>query len=134
MKKSIVAFIAMMMLLTMVSCTSSNSKKVRDGHLDGFGHEATVGEVFDVVSDNSTSWDEQELDDSRYSNETYSLVEAKWNGESGKVVIQFVVEKDGNNFLLHGATVDGQFVEAYPLVEQINKEYLINDLIDMFDE
>lgn len=109
---------------TILSCGgSANIDTVKNGFLDAFGDEVSVGEAFDVVSNNSTNWNEQELDDARWSSDDYKLVEASWEGTAGEVIIQFIVEKDGNSFELHGASVDGEFMEAMTVIYGIIAAY-----------
>jgi len=106
-----------MLLIAIVGCTSSNVKKVRDGHLNRFGDEVTIGEVFDVVSGNSTSWEEDELD------KDYVLVDAKWDGAGGKVLVQFLVKKSEDDFSVNATTLNGQPFEVWDILNEIKSEY-----------
>lgn len=117
--KKIVTTITMMMLFVMIGCTSSNVKKVRDGKLYAFGDEVTIGEVFDVVSGNTTSWEEEELG----GKSNMVLVDAKWDGEGGKVLVQFMINKTEDEFYLNAATLGGQPVDAYSVIHEIKSEY-----------
>jgi len=107
-----------MLLITIISCTSSNVKKVRDGHLDSFGYEVTIGEVFDVVSGNSTSWEEEELGST-----DLVLVDAKWDGVGGEVLVQFLVNKTEDDFSVNGTTLGGQPFEVWDILNDIKSEY-----------
>ena len=118
MRKSILVLLSIMLLITIVSCTSSNVKKVRDGHLDAFGNEVTIGEVFDVVSGNTTNWEEEGLD-----NSNLVIVYAKWDGAGGEVLVQFFTDKTDEEFSLSGGTIGGQAFEVWDLISGLKSEY-----------
>ncbi len=117
----IIAIIAVMI----ISCGSGSSeiKKVKNGYLKAFGNEVTIGEAFDSVFKKSVTWSQGELSDERWSSEEYSLVEVKTSEDGSEINIQFIVEKNSQDFRLHGATVDGQFVDAQSIINAVISEY-----------
>jgi len=104
---------------TLISGGEDYTAKVRDGYLEAFGTDYTIGEVFDVVSGGDTTWTQEELSDPRWPSEYYKLVNASWYGEGGEVVVQFIVEKEGSGLQLHGAAIGDTFIDAMDVIIEV---------------
>lgn len=111
------------LLLTLISCGGLDVSAVKNGYLDGFGYEVTVGEAFDVLSDNTVKWTASTLDDERYPSNLYYLVEASWEVDASDLIVQFAVDKEEDSFSLHGALIDGEYYEPLPVIYEFVNQY-----------
>ncbi|GMT49061.1 MAG: hypothetical protein IEMM0008_0600 [bacterium] len=104
---------------------SGDYKVVRDGYLEAFGDEITIGEVFEVVSAGGVKWSSvgvkkkyKDLSKSHY------VVQAKWKNRKGEpVVIEFLVSKKSESFRLNGAKAGNQYLNANQVILGIASEY-----------
>jgi hypothetical protein len=124
MKKTILVFsLLFSLLIVLTGCGSNKYDVVKNGHLKAFGDKVTIGEALDVVSGGATRWEAKALAPSEAEKDTHYLVEAKWEGSGGDIVVQFVVKNDGSDFRLHGSIIGGKFNNAFVTVLAIKKAY-----------
>jgi hypothetical protein len=113
---------------------SDPASRVKTGHLYAFGDSVAVGEVFDVVSGGSVEWESSEIAENIPEAKTHLLVEASWyNDNQQKVTIQFLTEKNGDEFFLHGAEIAGEWMEAEPVIEGLASVYLQDRAVRSLD-
>ncbi len=105
---------------------SGDYKVVRDGYLEAFGDEITIGEVFEVVSGGGVTWSSTDVK-KKYKGlaKSHYVVQAKWKNRKGEpVVIEFLVSKKGEGFRLHGAKAGDRFLNAQQVILGIASEYV----------
>jgi hypothetical protein len=122
-RSTIVLSILFSILLVLAGCGNNRYDVVKNGYLKAFGDQVTIGEALEVVSGGSIRWEAKELAPSEAEKDTHYLVEAKWEGSGGNIVVQFVVKNDGSNFRLHGSLIGGKFNNAFVTVLAIKKAY-----------
>jgi len=112
---------------------------VKKGHLkelnivgSALGVESiTVGELLNEISGGSVIWSANELLESSNWAETHTLVEARWKNENSvPICFQFLVEKDGLRFLMHGASVGDEFVDGETLIEELAGAMLAGHMME----
>lgn len=116
-------FFLLVLALTLTGCGNSRYDVVRNGYLKAFGNQVSVGEAFEVVAGCSVKWAAKELAPAEAQHNTHYLVEAKWEGRGGDIVIQFVVKNDGSDFRLHGSIINGEYNNALTTILAIKKAY-----------
>lgn len=128
MRRYLIMFFMFTFMVLLTGCGGLDTSVVKNGYLDAFGYEVTVGEAFDVVSYNTVKWRASELDDERYPSDEYYLVEASWEVDAGDLVVQFVADKNEDSFSLHGALIDGQYYEPLPVIYEFIDQY--NEIVE----
>ncbi len=95
-------------------------KEVRNGYLNGWGAEVTIGRIFDVVSSNTAQWSAVRLASSDLQRYTHYRVEAVWRNQyKQRVAVRFLVPANGSGFILNGCFLDGSRMADGPFINSI---------------
>ena len=130
MKNQYTNIVLALVFMTMLSAcgTSTKAKYVRDGYMKTINNTVTLGVLFDSQSSRRTLWKVCTLEDDRWSDKEYSLIEAYLESSGQSIAVQFVMVDVTHSFELQGATVDGQFVDAEYLIQKMYSDYGTKEL------
>ena len=102
---------------------TSEVSAVRNGHFSNMSNNVTIGEIFNSMHSGKTTWTSTTLEDTRWIDDDYSLVEASWSEAGKNVIVQFVVAHTTKDFEVQGAAIEGEFVDADYLLDTIFQKY-----------
>ena len=116
--------IAMAIFAAVTGCgITSEVSAVRNGHFSNMSNNVTIGEIFNSMHSGKTTWTSTTLEDTRWIDDDYSLVEASWSEAGKNVIVQFVVAHTTKDFEVQGAAIEGEFVDADYLLDTIFQKY-----------